>query len=77
MTALALAAMAFGILTLDDDLTTANAFRGEVESVEGQRAIEQSFPAGSSAPTVVLVTEPSSVEPALAAARSSAGPGSS
>jgi RND superfamily putative drug exporter len=72
VTALALAAMAFGMLTLDDDLTTANAFRGEVESVEGQRAIEQSFPAGSSAPTVVLVTEASSVEPALAAARSSA-----
>ena len=70
--ALGLAAMALGMLTLDDDLTTANAFRGEVESVEGQRAIEQSFPAGSSAPTVVLVTEPSSVERALTAVRSSA-----
>ena len=55
VTALGLGAMALGVLTLDDDLTTANAFRGDVESVAGQRALEQSFPAGSSAPTVVLV----------------------
>ena len=37
-------------LTLDDDLTTANAFRGSVESVQGQRLLEQAFPAGASAP---------------------------
>jgi RND superfamily putative drug exporter len=42
-----------------------------VESVQGQRAIEASFPAGASAPTIVLVTDPASVEAAAAAARSS------
>jgi RND superfamily putative drug exporter len=68
---LALGALALGITTLDDDLTTTNAFRGEVESVQGQRAIEASFPAGASAPTLVLVTDPDAVQPALEAARSS------
>ena len=54
--AAALAVLALGMLTLDDDLTTANFFRGTVEAVEGQRLLEQSF-AGASAPTVVLVRE--------------------
>ena len=71
VTALGLGAMALGVLTLDDDLTTANAFRGDVESVAGQRALEQSFPAGSSAPTVVLVP-PDAAAAAITAARRSA-----
>ena len=70
VTALGLGAMALGVLTLDDDLTTANAFRGDVESVAGQRALEQSFPAGSSAPTVVLVP-PDAAAAAITAARRS------
>jgi RND superfamily putative drug exporter len=70
---LALGALALGTLTLDDDLTTANLFRGSVESVEGQRLLEQSFPAGASAPAVVLVTEKSRVDAALDAARSAPG----
>jgi RND superfamily putative drug exporter len=70
-TVLGLGLLSLGITTLDDDLTTANAFRGEVESVQGQRAIEASFPAGASAPTIVLVTDPASVEAAAEAARSS------
>lgn len=68
-----LAAMSLGVITLDDDLTTANAFRGSVESVQGQRLIEQSFPAGASAPTVVLVTDRAQTEAALAAARAADG----
>ncbi len=72
-TALALAALALGTLTLDQDLTTANAYRGAVESVEGQRLLERSFPAGESAPTIVLVTDPSKAEAALSAARSADG----
>ena len=36
MTTLALLAVALGTLTLDSNLTTGNAFRGEIESVEGQ-----------------------------------------
>ena len=69
-TSLALAALALGTLTLDDDLTTANSFRGSVESVRGQRLLERSFPAGVGAPTVVLVTDEGRAERALAAARS-------
>jgi RND superfamily putative drug exporter len=69
VTALALAALTLGTLTLDDDLTTANAFRGEVEAVQGQRLLEQSFPAGASAPTTVLVRDRARVAAVLEAAR--------
>ena len=72
-TTLALGVLALGTLGLDDDLTTANAFRGSVESVQGQRLLSQAFPAGESAPTVVLVTDPAKVAPAVAAARRSEG----
>ena len=57
VTALALGAMALGALTLDDNLTSANGFRGSVEAVKGQQLLQQSFPAGASAPTTVLVPE--------------------
>jgi RND superfamily putative drug exporter len=69
----ALAVMSLGVLTLDDDLTTSNLFRGSVESVAGQRLLEQSFPAGASAPTVVLVRDPERSEAAVEAARSAPG----
>jgi len=71
VTVLALGALALGVLTLDDNVTTANAFRGDVESVEGQKLIDRSFPSGASAPTVVLVTDPSQVEDVRAAAAES------
>lgn len=71
VTALALGAGALGALTLDDNVTTANAFRGDVESVQGQKLIDESFPAGASAPTVVLVTDPAQVEAVRAAAAES------
>jgi RND superfamily putative drug exporter len=72
-TTLALAVLALGMVGLDDDLTTANSFRGSVESVEGQRLLSEAFPAGESAPAVVLVTGPSKVAAAVAAARSADG----
>ena len=72
-TTLALGVLALGTLGLDDDLTTANSFRGSVESAQGQRLLSQAFPAGESAPTVVLVTDPAKVAPAVAAARESEG----
>jgi RND superfamily putative drug exporter len=72
-TAAGLAALSLGVLLLDDDLTTANAFRGSVESVQGQRLLERSFPAGASAPTVVLVTDGERTPAALAAARRAEG----
>jgi RND superfamily putative drug exporter len=68
VTALALGVMALGVVTLDDNVTTANAFRGDVESVQGQMLIDQSFPSGASAPTVVLVTDPAKVDAVRAAA---------
>ena len=71
VTTLGLFLLALGGLRLDDNLTTANSFRGPVESVEGQRLLERSFPAGEGAPTVVLVTDPAKARAALAAARSS------
>ncbi|MFO7571954.1 MAG: MMPL family transporter [Gaiellaceae bacterium] len=72
VTALALGALALGTLTLDDDLTTTSIFRGSVESVEGQRLLEESFPAGAGAPTTVLVRDPARLDDALAAADASA-----
>ncbi len=70
VTTLALIAVAFGTLTLDSNLTTANAFRGEVEAVQGQRLLERSFPAGASAPTTVIVTDPVKLESVLTVAES-------
>jgi RND superfamily putative drug exporter len=69
-TTVALGVLALGALGLNDDLTTANAFRGEVESVRGQELVERAFPAGSSAPTAVLVTDPATLDGVLDAARS-------
>ena len=68
VTTLALLALSLGVLTLDSNLTTGNAFRGEIESVEGQTLLERSFPAGASAPTTVTVTDPAQLEAVLAAA---------
>jgi len=68
-----LAVLALGALTLDDNLTTANSFRGSVESVQGQELIAESFPAGASAPTTVLVRDRDRTQAALEAARSSEG----
>jgi RND superfamily putative drug exporter len=44
-----------GLLRLDFGLTPLDAFRGETEAVEAQRLIARSFPAGESAPAVVVV----------------------
>ena len=71
--AAALAVLALGALTLDANLTTANSFRGSVESVQGQKLIAESFPAGASAPTTVLVRDPAKTQAALEAARAAGG----
>jgi putative drug exporter of the RND superfamily len=69
----ALAVLALGVATLDDSLTTANSFRGSVESVQGQSLLAESFPAGASAPTTVLVRDPAKSQAALEAARATDG----
>jgi RND superfamily putative drug exporter len=57
-TVAALAVLAVGLVTLDDDLTSANQFRGTPDAVAGQRLVDEAFPGGASAPTVVLVRDP-------------------
>jgi putative drug exporter of the RND superfamily len=62
-----LAVMSLGLLTLDTGLTTADSYRDDVESVDGQELISQSFPGGANAPTDVLVPESADVDAVAAA----------
>ena len=55
VTALIFGGGALGILAYKEDYSIANAFKKDTESVEGFRALEQAFPAGTSNPTTVLV----------------------
>jgi RND superfamily putative drug exporter len=57
-----LVVMCFGLLNLSGGLTQSNSFRDRVESVEGQELVAKAFPAGASAPTDVIVSDPSRVE---------------
>jgi RND superfamily putative drug exporter len=57
-TAVVLGVMALGTVTLDTGLTQADDFRGDVESVDGQELLAESFPAGAAAPTTVIVESP-------------------
>ncbi len=59
---LILLVMAAGTLAFDDGLTSSNSFRDEVEAVEGQELIAQSFPGGANAPTEIVVADPSRAE---------------
>jgi RND superfamily putative drug exporter len=66
---LVLVLLALNILSVDTGLTSNNSFRGEVESVQGQKLLAQSFPAGSTAPTYVIVPDRSRVPAVVAALR--------
>jgi putative drug exporter of the RND superfamily len=50
-----------GLAFFSTDLTTNDSYRTEVESVEGQELLSQSFPSGASAPTDVIVPNPADV----------------
>jgi putative drug exporter of the RND superfamily len=50
-----------GLLFFSTDLTTNDSYRTEVESVEGQDLLAQSFPSGASSPADVIVREPGDV----------------
>ncbi len=65
--------LAAGLVTFSTDLTTADSFRGKPEAVRGQQLISQSFPAGSNAPTVVIVPEHARVAAVTRAAASVPG----
>jgi RND superfamily putative drug exporter len=54
-TALVLGICCFGLLSYNATLTSADDFRTDVESIQGQDLINGAFPAGSSAPTNVIV----------------------
>jgi RND superfamily putative drug exporter len=64
-----LAVLAIGLLDLNSGLTSGNGFRGSVESVEGQDLLEQGFPAGGSAPSVVVVRDAARADAVRAALR--------
>lgn len=70
-TTVLLLALALGATLLDDNLTSANGFRGSVEAVQGQRLLEESFPAGSAAPTTVLVRPGGDIDAVIGAATAS------
>ncbi len=55
---LVLALLAANLVNLDTGLTSGNSFRGEVDSVQGQKILARNFPAGASAPTDVVVRDP-------------------
>jgi len=54
---LLLTVLSLGITQIDTTLTQGDTFRGEVESVQGQEALERSFPAGAAVPTNVIVPD--------------------
>ncbi len=64
-----LAVLALGLTGLNSDLTSGNGFRGTVESVQGQKLLAESFPAGGSAPANVIVRDVSRVPAVRAALR--------
>src|SRR5688572_10539579 len=56
-----------GLFFFSTDLTTNDSYRTEVESVEGQELLAQSFPSGASLPADVIVRDPADV-PAVTSA---------
>jgi RND superfamily putative drug exporter len=65
--------MCGGLAFFSTDLTSNDAYRTTVESVEGQEILSQSFAAGSAAPTDIVVPEPSQVGAVTEAAEQVAG----
>ncbi|MGZ8649448.1 MAG: MMPL family transporter [Solirubrobacteraceae bacterium] len=67
-TAALLVVMSAGVLTMDTGLTQSDAYREKVESIEGQELLAQSFPAGASAATEILVPQDADVAAVTSAA---------
>jgi RND superfamily putative drug exporter len=57
VTTLLLGVMCLGLMSYSTNLTQGNAFRGDVESVEGQRVLSKAFPSGDNAPTDIVVPD--------------------
>ena len=65
--------LCLGLTQLNSDLTSGNGFRDDVESVEGQKLIERSFPAGANAPTNIVVTDESKLDAVRSAVEGAPG----
>ncbi len=50
--------MAAGLLVYDDSLTSSSGFRDNVEAVQGENLISESFPGGANVPTDIVVPNP-------------------
>lgn len=66
-----MAVMALGLTDQGKGLDLAQSFRGEVESVQGQRLLEQTLPPGATGPLTVLVDEARRVPAVVAALKRS------
>lgn len=64
----ALVVMALGLLNYSNGLTQGNAFRDDVESIQGQELIAEAFPEGQSAPTDIVVRDPRRIPEVVRAA---------
>jgi putative drug exporter of the RND superfamily len=62
-----------GLAFFSTDLTTNDSYRTEVESVEGQDLLAESFPSGASAPTDVIVPDPADVPAVTRAVQNAPG----
>lgn len=69
----ALVVLALGSLQVDTGLTSGNQFRGDVDSVEGQKLVSRAFPAGANAPTNVIVPDVARVGAVQASLRRTPG----
>ncbi len=67
--ALGLAVLCLGLTQLSTSLTSGNQFRNEVASVQGQKLVDASFPAGANAPTTVIVPDAARAPAVVAALR--------
>ena len=65
-----LVVLSVGLLNFSTGLTQGNSFRDDVEAIAGQELVEKAFPAGQSAPTDVVVSDPSKVAAVTAALKS-------
>jgi RND superfamily putative drug exporter len=72
-TVVVLGACCFGLLSYNATLTSADDFRGDVQSVQGQELITRAFAAGSSAPTNVIVPPGANEAKVVAALKATPG----
>ena len=59
--------LSLGILNFDDGLTQGNSFRDDVDAVQGQKLLGESFPSGANAPTDIVIDDLLRVDPVRSA----------